>query len=281
MLDGPQSVSLSATAVKHSEGRATLHEVDDEGAAITLDVSETSFKEDGGADVSIGTVTRNTETFSPLVVQLQFDDPSEASAPPSVLIPAGESSANFVIAAVDDLLIDGEQVVRLTASADFFASDQKSLFVSDVESWQNPFRPGDVNADGNLSAFDALLIVNELGRRQFSDPDSTRLSPRILEDSPFFDTNGDNHATAIDVLLIINRLTRVTAGDGEEVVHSDHETNHAATDSTALQWDKPKSLNLHPRDLDHAIEVLARDQNRLDVRDLQRDELCRPAPTLF
>ena len=276
LLDGPQRVTLSATAVKHSEGRATLHVVDDEGAAISLDVTENTFPEDGGESVSIGTVTRNTETTAPLIVQLQFDDPTEASAPPSVLIPAGESSANFVIDAVDDLLIDKEQVVRLTASADFFQSDQETLFISDVESWQNPFQSGDVNADGNLSAIDALLIVNELGRRQFSDPDSTQLSLRTLEDAPFFDTNGDGHATAIDVLLIINQLTRVTAGEGEELIRSAGEMEHAAEVSTALPLDTPTELR--NRELDQAIEVLARDRTQTDSKD---DSLCHPQSTLF
>lgn len=84
--------------------------------------------------------------------------------------------------------------------------------------WQNLVRPGDVGNDGNVTANDALRIINELGRRIFSDPESAKLfRPDQVGTWPgfYFDQNGDGSATALDALRVINELARIDTASVE------------------------------------------------------------------
>ncbi len=98
--------------------------------------------------------------------------------------------------------------------------------------WQNPVSRFDVNADGNVTALDALLVINALnsptrGRGPLNVPrDFTQLTQHYL------DTSGDNQLTALDALQVINQLnTRRSsaAGEGESAVRS----STASTTSTS------------------------------------------------
>ena len=90
-----------------------------------------------------------------------------------------------------------------------------------ASAWQNLAQPSDVNNDGNVTAGDALRIINELGRRAFSDADTGELDdPANVSPWPntYFDQNGDRFATALDALRVINELARQAnspSGEGE------------------------------------------------------------------
>ncbi|MEM6980267.1 MAG: Ig-like domain-containing protein, partial [Planctomycetota bacterium] len=100
---------------------------------------------------------------------------------------------------------------------------------------QNPARNNDVNGNGEVSALDALLIINHLNRYDAilssgleippqSDLDVTgedRIGDRnpttgqILNPSFFLDTDGNNRISALDALRVINELNaRDTSGTG-------------------------------------------------------------------
>ncbi len=75
---------------------------DSENLTVFIDVA--SISELGG--LTLGRVSRsNTDTASAIVVNLQSSDTSEATVPASVVIPAGQAIANFLISAVDDTLL--------------------------------------------------------------------------------------------------------------------------------------------------------------------------------
>jgi hypothetical protein len=70
-----------------------------------------------------------------------------------------------------------------------------------VVSWQNPVRPADVNGDGDVTALDALLLIN------FINAHSGNLSvPSEDVPPPYFDVDGNGSVTAADVLVVINQL---------------------------------------------------------------------------
>jgi hypothetical protein len=97
--------------------------------------------------------------------------------------------------------------------------------------WQNLAQPSDVNNDGNVTAGDALRIINELARRAFSDPLSTELdNPSAVSPWPniYFDQNGDGLATALDALRVINQLARQQNGGGA----GEGESQQAASQSS-------------------------------------------------
>lgn len=76
--------------------------------------------------------------------------------------------------------------------------------------WQNDDLPEDINADGHVTALDALLVINELGRRAYSVGPSGELhdAVRDIDEFPavYYDQNGDEKVTAIDALAAINAI---------------------------------------------------------------------------
>jgi hypothetical protein len=70
--------------------------------------------------------------------------------------------------------------------------------------WRNPAQPLDVNADGQITALDVLLVVNWLnttGAGQLGAAPSPS-SPGFV----YIDVNGDNFVTAVDALQVVNHL---------------------------------------------------------------------------
>lgn len=77
--------------------------------------------------------------------------------------------------------------------------------------WLNLAQSGDVNNDGEVTAGDALRVINELAIRQYSAADSGELvDPSSISIWPhlYLDENGDGTATALDALRIINEIAR-------------------------------------------------------------------------
>lgn len=89
--------------------------------------------------------------------------------------------------------------------------------------WQNVIAPGDVDNSGGVTAADALRIINELGRREYSDRDTKQLDDPLsvpVWPNVYFDQNGDGTVTALDALRVINELARVTPPSEMERVTS-------------------------------------------------------------
>ena len=113
---------------------------------------------------------------------------------------------------------------RSTSTVTFTFTD--SLF-------QNPIdgRESDVNADGTVSAVDALLIVNLLrreGRGQISVSELSSPPP------PFYDVDGDGVIQADDILTVINTIRASGPqgfGEGEQIGGSGVSVQPAITTS--------------------------------------------------
>lgn len=131
ILDGTQSVTVSASAASYFGASLDLDVRDYETLALVID--ETAISENGGT--ATATVTRSTvdELGAPLTVTIANSDDSEASTPVSVEIPANQASISFAIAAVDDDLLDGIQTVTLAATSGGFESIDARLDVLDYE----------------------------------------------------------------------------------------------------------------------------------------------------
>ncbi len=90
--------------------------------------------------------------------------------------------------------------------------------------WQNPIEASDVNNDRRVSASDALRVINELSRRNFSDENSETLNDAISTTpwpGVYFDQNGDGRASALDALRVINRMAQIAnggSGEAESIV---------------------------------------------------------------
>jgi len=80
-----------------------------------------------------------------------------------------------------------------------------TVLVSEAERpWRNPVNPLDVDGSGDVTPFDALLVINFVGLEGLN---ANTVLPGF-EDAPppFIDVNGSNDVTPFDALLVINEL---------------------------------------------------------------------------
>ncbi|MGI9474763.1 MAG: GEVED domain-containing protein [Rubripirellula sp.] len=102
------------------------------------------------------------------------------------------------------------------------AGGGEQLVLQSPFAWHNVVRASDVNNDGEATAADALVVINELRRRAFSEAGTQALAdPSEVETWPdtYYDQNRDDLVTALDALRIINELARVSS-EGESLVPS-------------------------------------------------------------
>ncbi|MGV3485998.1 MAG: GEVED domain-containing protein [Planctomycetaceae bacterium] len=130
-VDGPQTVVLSASAEGHQPSDVSITVNDDDVPTLSLSLSLTEIAENAGADAAIGTVTRNTDPTEPLLVTILSSSITAATVPNQFTIPAGQASATFSIASVDDIFVDGVQAADISVRALGFIADTKPIEVSD------------------------------------------------------------------------------------------------------------------------------------------------------
>jgi VCBS repeat-containing protein len=134
------------------------------------------------------------------------------------------------------LNVDGS--FTYTPKAGFFGSDSFRYFAQDgagatsspvtvtidvvnTRPRRNPDNPNDVNADGSVSAIDALLIINEINK---NGPHEIPSDSAAI--APFWDVNGDGSVSAIDVLRVVNFLNNggVAEGEGTDLLAADSQS---------------------------------------------------------
>lgn len=131
LLDGTQTVSITATAVGAVSAADSVDVTDYETVTVTL--AGSSAAENAGS-LAGSTVTRsNTDVDNALTVTLNSSDTSEATVPMTVTIPAMAASVGFDITLVDDVALDGDQLTTITASATGYVSSQDDINVTDYE----------------------------------------------------------------------------------------------------------------------------------------------------
>jgi VCBS repeat-containing protein len=137
------------------------------------------------------------------------------------------STVSIVIApSAGTAIVNAAGAIEYTPAANFTGQATLSYTVRDNEgvesnvaavnirvsssAYQNPNNNLDVNADGFISAIDALLIINDLNRSG-----SRALPPGSFTPPPFIDVNGSASVEPLDALLVINHLNRPGNGEGE------------------------------------------------------------------
>ncbi|MCC9645102.1 FG-GAP-like repeat-containing protein [Rhodopirellula sp. JC740] len=79
--------------------------------------------------------------------------------------------------------------------------------------WNNVTQPADVSGEvvPHVSARDALLVINELNARNYSDMDDGELPRQLDVESPglYYDVSCDGHVSALDALMVINHLNGI------------------------------------------------------------------------
>ncbi|MCY2995933.1 MAG: dockerin type I domain-containing protein [Planctomycetota bacterium] len=75
----------------------------------------------------------------------------------------------------------------------------------------------DVNADGDVTPLDVLLVTNRINQLMAAEGEAILAAAPSSAARFYYDVNEDHQVTPIDVLLTINRLNETSAGEGEGV----------------------------------------------------------------
>lgn len=146
VVEGPHTAAITHAAFSSDpnyQGTVFLAVAvtDNDTPALTVAIAAAAVAENAGAAATTVTVTRNTPTDAALEVTLASSDPSTATVPSPVMIPAGAAAVTVDLAAVDDTLADGTQTVTITASAAGFTAGSDTVQVTDDDA--------DVDGDGD------------------------------------------------------------------------------------------------------------------------------------
>jgi hypothetical protein len=131
LLDGAQTVIVTATAAGVHSGAGTVLVQDNEAGAV-LSISAPASVTEGGPDGQ-GTVSVSAAPSSPVTVFLTSSQPADLWVPASVVIPAGQTSAVFPVTAVNDNRIDGTQTCTLTVHVEGWTDGSATVAALDDE----------------------------------------------------------------------------------------------------------------------------------------------------
>lgn len=132
VVDGPQTVIVSASASGFDSAAGVITVLDNE-AGGTLTLSAPASATEGGGTVQ-ATLTASLAPGAPLTVSLTSNDTTEIQVPAAVVLPTGQTSATFPLTVVNDALIDGPQSATVTASLGGWTPGAATLTVLDNES---------------------------------------------------------------------------------------------------------------------------------------------------
>ncbi len=110
-----------------------------------------------------------------------------------------------------------------------------------------------MNADGFITAIDALRIINFLGRRGASQVPVSEIGPPPPD---FLDVNGDGIVSALDALNVVNRLREINnIGSGEQAFDIAPVSGRVAASVTS-SFVSSSSIGLPVRNLEPVVEEL-------------------------
>ncbi|MEZ6086990.1 MAG: hypothetical protein R3C05_02940 [Pirellulaceae bacterium] len=114
IVDGTQTVTITASAAGHLDGSDTVDVTDDDLPAIFIGLDAPAIYEAGGKTNVL--FARNFDLDSPMTLNLSSSDASSILLPSSVVVPAGEIQSSVEVFAIDDNLVDEGKSITLTLS---------------------------------------------------------------------------------------------------------------------------------------------------------------------
>jgi len=130
IVDGPQSVVITASASGHPSATSPVIIHDNERPALTV---STPGNVTESAGVVTGTISINMVPASNITIALRSSNLAELTVPATVVLAAGQSSVSFPITIVDDNRIDGTQPVMIFAEIANWFTASSTLNIADNE----------------------------------------------------------------------------------------------------------------------------------------------------
>jgi len=129
LVDGTQSVVVTASAVGFVSRSATIAVNDNEANSLQLSLPATVGE---GAGTVAGTLTLATAPDVDVSVVLASSAPAEVQST-TVVVPAGQKTATFNLSIVDDARIDGAVTTTITAQVANWTTSSADITVTDNE----------------------------------------------------------------------------------------------------------------------------------------------------
>ncbi|MBX3420874.1 MAG: tandem-95 repeat protein [Pirellulaceae bacterium] len=236
-------LNMSLIANQFGISVITVSATDLAGLSVTdsLTLTVTNVNEPPiGRDDSYSVPQGSTLTVAAAQGVLANDSDPEGSPLTAILVSGPAHASQFTLNPNGSFTYRHDDTSRQTDSFTYRASDgqlQSQLVTVTMiidaplpSTHQNPVNNLDVDANGRITARDALLIINLLNSR----------SQPILVDSlgpppPYYDVDGNYRITARDALLVINELNRRSTGGGTG--GGEGESPSSAVDTRSLAFD--------------------------------------------
>ncbi|PHQ32537.1 dockerin type I domain-containing protein [Rhodopirellula bahusiensis] len=125
-----------------------------------------------------------------------------------------------------------------SAAAQYQIASTAGFQVINNDSPTNVLQPSDVTGDGEVSALDALRVINALNA---ADASEINVNNEVLEEGNYYDVTGDGTVTSLDALRVINTLSGPTSANSETGVASASAAAFAADETSADETDSEGS----------------------------------------
>ncbi len=132
LLDGPEAVTITATAAGYSSSARVITVHDDETGLLTIILPPSAREGDGPIE---GLIVASNAPTRDLAVRLTSVTPGRATVPTSVILKAGQTSARFNLTVVDDAFFNGSEAVTVRADIDNWTGDATNIMVRDNDNF--------------------------------------------------------------------------------------------------------------------------------------------------
>ncbi len=130
LVNGPRAVTVRVGGADVVPATATIQVLDNETNTISISIASSTVETNGTLS---GEVRFAQAAVTNITVTLASSDVTALKVPPSVMMPAGMTSAVFQASVVDDALIDGPQTVTLSAAVAGWPTGSANVVVDDNE----------------------------------------------------------------------------------------------------------------------------------------------------
>ena len=126
IVDGTRAVQVTASVTNWTSGVTTVNVLDNEERTLTVSLPSDAV-EGQGVLVAQGQVSLAGLAFTPVIVSLANTQAGQLTVPASVTIPAGQSSASFDLAIIENTTKEIAVDVSITASAATYTSSAPQI----------------------------------------------------------------------------------------------------------------------------------------------------------
>ncbi|MCA9048828.1 MAG: peptidylprolyl isomerase, partial [Planctomycetaceae bacterium] len=162
LVNGDRQIGVTAGSPGFTQAADTIFLLDDDSDSLSLSINAESVSEAAGTNAAVGTVVRNAaDTSAALTVNLTVSGDARITAPSTVTIPAGQTSADFQISTIDNNLVNqpANGTTIFTASATDFTSATASLTVTEDDVATISIAPSTVSVAEDAGADSFTLAV--------------------------------------------------------------------------------------------------------------------------